>query len=142
MIAKLTRFIYGMITIYLKVKLVRYAIVGVVSTGIYIIAAFFVIYFVDDSIFSSNIFGFACAFLFSYLAQSKFVFNSNISFNKASKFFLVQFVSLLLAIGLTNLTQGLNAYFKVLIIVVILPLITFIIHRLWTFVEHESLISG
>jgi hypothetical protein len=27
-------------------------------------------------------------------------------------------VSLLLAIGLTNLTQGLNAYFKVLIIVV------------------------
>jgi hypothetical protein len=51
-------------------------------------------------------------------------------------------VSLLLAIGLTNLTQGLNAYFKVLIIVVILPLITFIIHRLWTFVEHESLVSG
>ena len=131
-----------MIAIYLKTKLVRYAIVGVVSTGIYIIAAFLFIYFVDDSVFSSNIFGFACAFLFSYLAQSKFVFNSNISFNKASKFFLVQFVSLLLAIGLTNLTQGLNAYFKVLIIVVILPLITFIIHRLWTFVEHESLNSG
>jgi putative flippase GtrA len=131
-----------MIAIYLKVKVVRYAIVGVVSTGIHIIAAFFFIYFVDDSIFSSNIFGFACAFLFSYFAQSKFVFNSNISFNKASKFFLVQFVSLLLAIGLTNLTQGLNAYFKVLIIVVILPLITFIIHRLWTFVEHESLNSG
>ncbi|MBW2569311.1 MAG: GtrA family protein [Deltaproteobacteria bacterium] len=74
-------------------------LVGVVSTGIYIIAAFFIIYFVDDSIFSSNIFAFACAFLFSYLAQSKFVFNGNISFNKASKFFLVQFVSLLLAIG-------------------------------------------
>jgi len=137
-----TLIIKNIIAIYLKVRLVRYAIVGVVSTGIYIIAAFFLIYFVDDSIFSSNIFGFACAFLFSYLAQSKFVFNSNISFNKASKFFLVQFVSLLLAIGLTNLTQGLNAYFKVLIIVVILPLITFIIHRLWTFVEHESLISG
>ena len=68
-----------MITIYLRAKLVRYAIVGVVSTGIYIIAAFFIIYFVDDSIFSSNISGFACAFLFSYLAQSKFVFNSNIS---------------------------------------------------------------
>ena len=137
-----TLIIKNIIAIYLKVRLVRYAIVGVVSTGIYIIAAFFLIYFVDDSIFSSNIFGFACAFLFSYLAQSKFVFNSNISFNKASKFFLVQFVSLLLAIGLTNLTQGLNAYFNVLLIVIMLPLITFIIHRLWTFVERESLISG
>lgn len=119
-------------------KLTRYAAVGSVATTIHMGAAFAFIYFINDSLFFSNVFGFSLAFFFSYIAQSKFVFASTLSFRKSFRFFLVQFTSLLLAITIVDLTKFLNAYLNVILVVIILPLLTFMVHRIWTFVDHET----
>jgi putative flippase GtrA len=119
-------------------RLTKYAAVGIIATAIHLSAAFAFIYLIDHSIFFSNVFGFSLAFFFSYIAQSKYVFISKLSFRTSFRFFLVQFASLLLAISIVDLTKFLNAYLNVLLVVIILPLITFLIHRAWTFVDHEK----
>jgi len=120
---------------FLKARLVRYGIVGILSTAVHISAAFLFIYFVDPSLFFSNLFGFGWAYLFSYFFQSKFVFESDISLTKALKYLLVQLLSLLLAMGCSNAAAEFNVYLKVLLTAVILPLINFVVHKVWTFAD-------
>ena len=118
---------------FLGARLVRYGIVGMLSTAVHVSAAFLFIYFVQSSLFFSNLFGFGCAYLFSYFFQSKFVFESHISLIKALRYFLVQLLSLLLAMGCSNAAAEFNVYVKVLLTAVILPMITFVVHKIWTF---------
>ncbi len=116
-------------------KIVRYGIVGGFSTLIHIVAAYVYIYIVSDSIFISNIVGFLSAFSFSYLLQSKLVFKHAISYMKAFKYFIVQFFSLLIAIFISNYAPLENSYLKVILVVILLPLITYLVHNIWTFSE-------
>ncbi len=113
-------------------KIVRYGLVGGVSTFIHFIIALFYIYSINSSVFQSNMVGFTVAYIFSYTIQSKYVFDHAISLEKAIKYFIVQFSALLLAIIVSNLFET-NSYLKTLIVVVLLPLITFLIHTFWTF---------
>jgi len=116
-------------------KIVRYAIVGGISTFIHIFIASLYIYFVKDSVFQSNTIGFLVAYVFSYLVQSKLVFEHAVSTQKAIKYFIVQFSSLLLAILPSEIFDSYNSYLRTLIVAVLLPLITFIMHKFWTFKE-------
>jgi len=114
-------------------KIVRYGFIGGLSTLIHITMAFLTIYAISDSIFISNTVGFLCAFGFSYWLQSVLVFKHPLSVHKALKYFVVQFSALLLSMALTYFTPLDNAYLKVLLVVIILPLCTYVIHHLWTF---------
>jgi putative flippase GtrA len=114
-------------------KIVRYGIVGGISTGIHIGVASLYIYFVNSSLLQSNIIGFIIAYIFSYLMQSKHVFGHEISFSKAVKYFIVQFGSLLISIMLSGLFEGYNSYIKTILVVGFMPLVTFIVHKFWTF---------
>ena len=118
---------------YLSLKIVKYAIVGIISTIIHVVLAFVFIYFFYPSLLLSNIFGFCIAYIFSYIAQSTFVFESQLTVKKAIKYFIVQFSSLIISIQITGIIDDLNLYLNVLLVVFILPFITFIIHKLWTF---------
>lgn len=120
---------------YLDHKIVKYGLIGGISTLIHIIAAYVYIYMVSNSIFISNIVGFLTAFSFSYIVQSKLVFERTISYTKAFKYFIVQFASLLIAITISNYIPLENSYIKVILVVVILPLITYFTHNIWTFSE-------
>ena len=119
----------------LQYKLIRYALTGGISTTIHIGIAYLYIYFIDDSVWVSNTLGFSIAFLFSYTVQSLYVFKHAIAFKKAFKYFLVQFGSLLSAVLVSNYLPIENSYLKTLVVVLILPLITYIIHKFWTFKE-------
>lgn len=114
-------------------KIVRYGLIGGLSTLIHITMAFLYIYLVNDSIIVSNIIGFLCAFGFSYLLQSKLVFQHTISYKKALKYFLVQSLALSLSIGISNFAPLSNAYLGVILVVIMLPVITYFIHKTWTF---------
>ena len=70
----------------LIIQLVKYGGVGVVSTGIHILAASAFVYFLFDSLVLSNIAGFLIAFVFSYFAQSLLVFKTMISRGNAFRF--------------------------------------------------------
>ena len=115
-------------------KIVRYGVVGGFSTFIHFLFAFLYIYSINSSVFQSNIVGFLIAYIFSYLMQSKFVFEHKVNIEKAVKYFIVQFGALLMAIAMSNLFEY-NSYIKTVIVVVLLPLITFVIHKFWTFKE-------
>ncbi|SFV62783.1 hypothetical protein MNB_SV-6-507 [hydrothermal vent metagenome] len=65
--------------------------------------------------------------------QSHFVFEHKISAKRATKYFVVQLASLLLAIALSNLFESYNVYIRTVIVVVLLPFITYITHKFWTF---------
>ncbi len=117
-------------------KIIRYGLIGILSTLIHVTMAFLYIYFVNDSIFISNIIGFLSAFGFSYLFQSKFVFQHTISYKKALKYFMVQSFALLLSIVISDLTSLGNAYLEVILVSIILPIMTYFLHKIWTFSTH------
>lgn len=123
----------------LEYKIVRYILVGGVSTFIHISFAYIYIYLVNSSsVFISNIIGFFSAFGFSYIVQSKLVYKRAISYMKAFKYFIVQFLSLLMVIVISDHLFVENSYIKVLLVVVLLPLLTYITHNIWTFSESTS----
>jgi len=116
-------------------KIVKYALIGGVSTLIHIILASLYIYRIEDSLFKANILGFIVAYLFSYIMQSLYVFNSKIEPIKALKYFLVQLSSLLVSIFTANILGNYNNYIKTVFVIIVMPLITYTIHKLWTFKE-------
>ena len=117
-------------------KLIRYALIGGSSTLIHLGIAFLWLYAVNSSLFFANTAGFSVAFIFSYTVQSRYVFLHPLSPPKAFRYFLVQFGALLAALILSDMLVGYNSYIKTLIVVILLPLITFVIHKLWTFRHH------
>lgn len=123
-------------------KIVRYVLVGGTATLLHIFVASLYIYFIHDSVWRSNIIGFLIAYVFSYLLQSRLVFQHAVSVQKAIKYFTVQFGALLLAILSSEIFDSYNSYLHTLIVAVLLPFITFVIHKFWTFKEkkeiHES----
>jgi putative flippase GtrA len=123
---------------YLDHKIVKYGIIGAISTLIHISTAYTYIYLINNSVFYSNIIGFLFAFSFSYIFQSKLVFKHAISYIKAFKYFIVQFMSLLVAIVISDYVPLGNSYLKVILVVVILPLITYVVHNIWTFSEVKN----
>jgi len=116
-------------------KISKYAIIGGISTFIHAGIASLYIFAVRNSVFEANIAGFLIAYIFSYLMQSTYVFKHMINITKAVKYFIVQFGSLLTSILISNIFQDFNSYIKTFIIIGCMPLITYIIHKFWTFNE-------
>jgi len=116
-------------------QITKYGMVGVVSTLIHIGAASLFVRFVYESLLISNIAGFACAFCFSYVSQSRFVFASALSWKKALKFLLVQVIALILAIHAAQLAESVSIYAKIFMVAVFLPVCAFFVHKLWTFAD-------
>jgi len=114
-------------------KIVRYGFIGGISTLIHFGIASAYLYFLSNSLLQANIAGFLVAYVFSYLAQSKHVFGHEISWIKAFRYFAVQFGSLLTSVGISSLLTDFNSYIKTVIVIFFMPLITYMVHKVWTF---------
>lgn len=114
-------------------QIVRYGLVGGVSTLIHIATAFLYLYFVKADVLIANTLGFCVAFIFSYTIQSLFVFKHKLKISKTVKYFLVQLGALIIAYFSSNILQLENSYIHTLVISFLLPLVTFFIHKFWTF---------
>ncbi|MCK5165230.1 MAG: GtrA family protein [Desulfobacula sp.] len=122
----------------LHYQLIKYGIVGGISTAIHFCTASLFVLLIYESLMFSNVTGFMIAFIWSYYAQSKFVFNSSLSTKKGTKFFIVQAISLVLAVNLASLAETISIYLKIFIVALVLPICAFAIHKLWTFVDDEE----
>lgn len=120
----------------INMRIIKYGFVGIISTFIHLSIAWLYIYFVNNSLFQSNIMGFLIAYLFSYSVQSVYVFEHKVSLKKALKFFIVQLSALLLAILLSYFIDR-SSYIETVFIIIVMPLITFVIHKFWTFKRKE-----
>ena len=114
-------------------QILRYGLVGGISTLIHISAAFLYLYFVKADVLIANTVGFCVAFIFSYTIQSLFVFKHKLKISKTFKYFLVQLGALIIAYFASNILRLENSYIHTLVISFLLPLVTFFIHKFWTF---------
>ncbi|OEF60326.1 polysaccharide synthesis protein GtrA [Enterovibrio norvegicus] len=117
----------------LEKRIVRFGITGALASLTHIVVAFTWLYFLGSSVFIANMFGFSCAFGLSYLLQSHFVFQRTLSIENAKRFFIVQFSALMVSQLFSSLFQEGNHYARVLIVVFMIPLVTYLIHRCWTY---------
>ncbi|MFD2177060.1 GtrA family protein [Veronia pacifica] len=117
----------------LSVRLLRYVLTGGLATLTHIVVAFGALKFLTHSVFIANVMGFCCAFLLSYLMQSLFVFQQNLTLKNARRFFAVQFSALMIAQLISEIFQDTNSYLRVLMVVIMLPAITYLIHKFWTY---------
>ena len=114
-------------------QLAKYGFFGVIATLVHLFTAWAIIYLFDASVFVSNTFAFFTAFVFSYVFQTLYVFSTTFHLKKFIKFFLVQYGTFLFSYLLSDIFPVTNGYLHTLLIVAIMPLITFIIHKFWTF---------
>lgn len=119
-------------------RLVRFGLTGGLATAIHVVVAFAVIHFVYDHALTANVLGFLFAFSFSYIAQTLYVFKKRVNWTNALRFFLVQFGALLLSQAVSNFVPESNSYINVLIVVCILPVITYLIHKVWTYSDRQD----
>ncbi|MBY6198444.1 GtrA family protein [Vibrio hangzhouensis] len=119
----------------LQHRIVRFILTGGMATAIHIAVAFLFLRFIQDNVLYANVCGFTIAFFFSYFAQTLIVFRHKVNWGNAVRFFAVQFASLMAAQGISELFSDVNSYIRVLIVVVILPVITYVVHKVWTFSE-------
>ncbi|WP_193114251.1 GtrA family protein [Sulfurimonas marina] len=117
------------------IQLSKYGIFGIIATLIHLGVASGVIYFFQAGVFIANSIAFFTAFMFSYIFQTLFVFTTSFQLKKLFRFFLVQYGTFLFSYILSNIIELSNAYLHTALIVVIMPLVTFIIHKFWTFKE-------
>jgi putative flippase GtrA len=117
----------------LNYRIVRFALTGGMATAIHIAVAFSFIHLIEDNVLYANILGFSIAFLFSYFAQTVLVFRQPVKLNNALRFFLVQFGALMISQAISELFSDWNSYIRVMMVVVILPIITYLIHKVWTY---------
>lgn len=90
-------------------------------------------YGVGASVLLANSCAFLIAFMFSYVFQSKYVFQAAFHWQKFMRFFAVQSGAFMLAYMLSTWFRLDNQYIQTLLIVAVIPLISFVIHKLWTF---------
>lgn len=93
------------------------------------------IYLFHAGVLLANTIAFFTAFIFSYVFQTLYVFNSRFHVKRFLKFFLVQYGAFLLSYLLSSVVQLKNDYLHTLVIVIIIPIVGFIIHKFWTFKE-------
>ena len=119
----------------LFLQLGKYGLFGVAATLIHLLSAWAIMYSFATSVFVSNAGAFFIAFAFSYVFQTLYVFASSFLVERFAKFFVVQFGTFLLSYLLSVFASLQNGYLHTLLIVAIMPLISFAIHKFWTFKE-------
>ncbi|MGF1751224.1 GtrA family protein [Vibrio cionasavignyae] len=117
----------------LQYRIVRFALTGGMATAIHLVVAFSFLHLIQDNVLFANIAGFSLAFIFSYFAQTLIVFKNKVNWGNALRFFMVQFGALLVSQGISELFSDLNSYVRVVMVVVILPIVTYVVHKVWTF---------
>lgn len=119
-------------------KIVRFAFVGGLATFTHVAVAFAILRFLSHSVLIANLFGFSLAFGVSYFLQSSFVFKKSFTFQNAGRFFIVQFSALFISQFISGLFPETNSYLRVLLVVFMIPFVTYFIHNLWTYKKRPS----
>ncbi len=117
----------------LLLQLSRYGFFGMIATLIHLLSAWLLIYGFSTSVLLANSCAFFIAFMFSYVFQSKYVFKATFDVQKFVRFFAVQGGAFVLAYMLSTWFPLGNQYLQTLMIVAVIPLISFVIHKIWTF---------
>ena len=116
-------------------QFVRFAITGLLATGLHtVVAAWFITKWLLLPSFANGI-AFATAASFSYVVNTRWSFASQVSPDNIIRFAVVSIVGLSLSMGISGMAHyyGLHYIYGIVFVVCIVPAVTFVLHSAWTY---------
>jgi len=121
-------------------KLLRYGVVGGLSSVLYGICTWLLVQVASLSPVTASVTGYVLAIPFSFFMQKKFAFRSDARARlEAPRFLLVHTINIIASIGIMHMTTSvlrLDYRFGVVQTMVLIPLLSFIAMNSWVF--HRS----
>lgn len=116
-------------------QFMRYGLVGAISTTIHVVAAFFFLNIVGVTLLMANVGAFFTAISVSYFGNALWSFEAGGEVRSMGRFFAASGVTLALIVLISNgvTMAGLPPYTGILMIAVVIPIVGFLIQKLWVF---------
>jgi putative flippase GtrA len=113
----------------------RFALSGVFITGLHVLVATSLIKFALFTPSNANGAAFVTATVFSYLANTIWSFSSPLHGRNLIRFCIVSVIGLSLAMGISGAAQyyGLHYLYGIVLVVCVIPPVTFLLHYFWTY---------
>ncbi|KWC09387.1 GtrA family protein [Burkholderia ubonensis] len=116
-------------------RLIRFGVSGLCSTAIHALIASAMLALADATPVTANAVALVCATVFSYLANTLWSFSSTVQWSNLVRFLTVAVSGLAETMLLARGTEalGLAAGWSIVAVVLFVPPVTFVLHRLWTY---------
>jgi putative flippase GtrA len=116
-------------------SLLRFGITGLAATAIHVLVATALIELGGRSQVTANVVAFCTANVFSYLVNTLWSFAHRLGHRSLLRFWLVSLVALGLTTLVSALAQALHLHYLlgILMVVTVVPALTFLGHRFWTY---------
>tara|TARA_R110002072_G_scaffold2011_6_gene16975 strand:+ start:21560 stop:21898 length:339 start_codon:yes stop_codon:yes gene_type:complete len=110
-------------------------LVGIVSTGVHVAVAFLLLNLFGVSLLASNLGAFSVAIFVSYFGNALWSFETKGELVSLGKFAVASSVTLTLIVLISNAVNLLRLppYTGILMVAVIIPLVGFVLQKLWVF---------
>ncbi|CAG9165038.1 hypothetical protein LMG23992_00184 [Cupriavidus laharis] len=116
-------------------RLFRFGVSGIIATGIHVAVATPLIYLLHATQVSANGVAFVTANISSYLLNTLWSFGATPGRNSYLRFLAVSMLGLMLTLGISASMQALGANYwaGLAAILSVVPAVTFVLHRSWTY---------
>ena len=113
----------------------RFAISGLLVTGLHVLVATAFIRFILEAPSLANGIAFVVATVFSYMINTMWSFSSPLHGRNLLRFVLVSLVGLFLAVAVSGAAQYYNLHYMygISLVVCTVPPVTFFLHSFWTY---------
>ena len=113
----------------------RFAISGLLATGVHVLVATGIILFLLPMPSLANGVAFVVATIFSFTVNTTWSFSSRPSRRLLVRFVLVAIVGLAITVAVSGTAQyfGLHYLYGIALVVCTVPPITFLLHKFWTY---------
>jgi putative flippase GtrA len=116
-------------------QFVKFSGVGAVNTLIHLAVTVSLVELLQTNPVIANTLAFLAANAFSYWANSRWSFQANMERQRFIRFFIISIAGLLLTIALSAFAQAMHWHYLagIALLFCILPVLTFVFHKHWTF---------
>jgi putative flippase GtrA len=116
-------------------KAIRFALTGILITGIHVVVAFLSVQYLAFPPAVANAVAFATATICSYLINTTWSFSSRLERANLYRFIAVSSVGLFLAVAVSAFVDQMGLHYGIGIFAVALtvPPVTFLLHNYWTY---------
>jgi putative flippase GtrA len=117
-----------------------FAVVGILATGTHFFSAFFFVENEWATVYIANFLGYVCAVFVSFFGHGIFTFKVRLSHHILLRFLIVSvanFACSELALFLSESEFHLPHELSLLVAVLIIPIISFVINKLWVYRPHS-----
>lgn len=125
-------------------RFVVYNIAGIIGTALYMLLLFLLVQFLGIDAVISSAASYVFLILFTYLANTYFVFKDrNNSYSALLKFAVVSAIGFFLNTGIMYLTVNVLGWWYIsslLIAAFIIPAVNFLLHNYWSFKEGKPVL--